>query len=298
MKLQSLQVGNDGRNRCMLSAFRSKTSRNQPSNAKFIFGPSRWLRGLIKPPPGHGLAYLDFASQEIAIAAALSGDEAMIAAYASGDPYMAFAKQAGLAPLEATAGSHRPVRNMCKAIVLGVGYGMGAQSMAERAGLQIAEARALLQRHRETYRTFWRWAEANVNVALAGGELQTVYGWPIRCGPGMKLNDRSLLNFPMQANGAEMLRLAVCMATEEGLKVCAPIHDALLLEAPLDQLDKDVSHLEAIMVKASKMVMQSLACRVDAEIIRYPDRYRDEGGGEMWDRIMGLLRKEGSGGVA
>jgi hypothetical protein len=295
MKLNSLQVGNDDRNRCMLSAFRSKTSRNQPSNAKFIFGPSRWFRGLIKPASGYGLAYLDFGSQEIAIAAALSGDQAMIGAYQSGDPYMAFAKQAGLAPPQATADSHKPVRNRCKAIVLGVGYGMGAQSMAYRAGLQIAEARDLLRRHHETYRTFWRWAEDNVNVALAGGELQTVYGWPIRCGPGTKVNDRSLLNFPMQANGAEMLRLAACMATEAGLKVCAPIHDALLLEAPLARLDEDVSRLEAIMVEASKMVMQSLACRVDAEIIRFPDRYRDEGGGEMWDRIMGLLRTESEG---
>ena len=43
------------------------------------------------------------------------------------------------------------------------------------------------------------------------------------------------------------------------------------------------------MVEASKFVMQSLVCRVDAEIVRYPDRYRDEGGGEMWDRVMVLL---------
>ena len=103
LKLNNLHVGADGRNRCMLSPFRSKTGRNQPYNAKFIFGPSRWLRGLIKPAPGYGIAYLDFGSKEIAIAAALSGDEAMIDAYTSGDPYMTFAKQAGLAPPEATS---------------------------------------------------------------------------------------------------------------------------------------------------------------------------------------------------
>ena len=81
MKLNRLQVGGDGRNRCLLSPFRSKTGRNQPSNAKFIFGPSAWLRGLIKPKAGNGIAYLDFGSQEIAIAAALSGDDAMMGAY-------------------------------------------------------------------------------------------------------------------------------------------------------------------------------------------------------------------------
>ena len=221
----------------------------------------------------------------------------MIDAYTSGDPYMAFAKQAGLVPPVATKETHKAVRNRCKAIVLGVGYGMGAKSMADRAGLSVAEARELLRRHHETYRTFWRWAEDNVNTVLAGGTLPTVFGWPIRYGPRTKPNTRSLLNFPMQANGAEMLRLAACMATEAGLKVCAPIHDALLVEAPLGRLDEDVFQLKAIMVKASKMVMQSLACRVDAEIVRHPDRYRDESGSEMWDRVMGLIDTVEAGGA-
>jgi DNA polymerase-1 len=78
LRLSDLAVGADGRNRCMLSVFRSRTGRNQPSNSKFIFGPSVWLRGLIKPPPGYGLAYVDWAQQEFGIAAALSGDPAML----------------------------------------------------------------------------------------------------------------------------------------------------------------------------------------------------------------------------
>lgn len=119
--------------------------------------------------------------------------------------------------------------------------------------------------------------------------LRTVYSWLIHSGSRSKLNDRSLLNFPMQANGAEMLRMAVCMVTEAGLRICTPIHDALLFEAPLERLDKDVLHLRSLMVKASEMVMGTLACRVGADLVRYPDRYRDEGGGEMWDRVMGIL---------
>ena len=60
MRLNSLAVGSDGRNRCLLSPFQARTSRNQPSNAKFIFGPSCWLRGLIKPGPGQAVAYVDW----------------------------------------------------------------------------------------------------------------------------------------------------------------------------------------------------------------------------------------------
>jgi hypothetical protein len=34
-----------------------------------------------------------------------------------------------------------------------------------------------------------------------------------------------------------MLRLACCLATERGVRVAAPIHDALLVEAPIEDLD-------------------------------------------------------------
>ena len=56
LRLNDLTVGRDGRNRVLLSPFATKTGRNAPSNTKFVFGPSAWLRGLIRPPPGHGLA--------------------------------------------------------------------------------------------------------------------------------------------------------------------------------------------------------------------------------------------------
>ena len=95
MRLADLAVGKDARNRTILSAFRARTGRNQPSNTKFIFGPSVWLRGLIKPPPGYGVAYIDWRQQEFGIAAALSGDPLMIAAYQSGDPYLALCQAGG-----------------------------------------------------------------------------------------------------------------------------------------------------------------------------------------------------------
>src|SRR5262249_9935781 len=82
LKLHELTVGKDGRTRAMLSAYRSKTGRNQPSNSHFVFGPAKWTRGLIKPGPGRAIAYLDYAAQEIAIAGALSSDEQLWADYA------------------------------------------------------------------------------------------------------------------------------------------------------------------------------------------------------------------------
>ena len=120
LRLNDLAVGQDGRNRTILSAFRSRTGRNQPSNSKFIFGPSVWLRSLIQPPPGHGIAYIDWSQQEFGIAAALSGDLEMQFAYRSGDPYLAFARQASAVPADATKATHGPTRELFKQCVLAV----------------------------------------------------------------------------------------------------------------------------------------------------------------------------------
>lgn len=177
MRLSDLAVGRDGHNRTMLSAFRARTGRNQPSNSKFIFGPSVWLRGLIRPLAGYGLAYIDWKQQEFGIAAALSNDPLMKAAYTSGDPYLAFAKQAGAVPQDATKATHKATREQFKACVLAVQYGMGADALAERIGQPPIRARELLRLHRETYRVFWSWSDAAVDCAMITGSLHTVFGW-------------------------------------------------------------------------------------------------------------------------
>jgi DNA polymerase-1 len=299
LRLNNLQVGPDGRNRCLLSPFHSKTGRNQPGSSKFIFGPSVWFRGLIKPAPGRAIAYLDWKSQEIAVAAAVSGDDVLWEAYSSGDPYMTFAIQAGMAPLEATKYSHKDIRNRCKAIVLGVQYGMGAESMALNAGIHLTEARELLLKHKSTYWRFWKWAEQNVNAALLGGTIYTRFGWPTRIGFGSEANTRSLLNWPMQSNGAEMMRLACCEATEAGLMICAPIHDALLLEASVEDIDSHIQKLTTIMQHASELVLGGgRVCGVDVDKIIYPDRYSDERGEVMWSWVMDILRDTNPGGIS
>lgn len=201
MRLNQLAVGRDGRNRCLLSAFQARTGRNQPSNAKFIFGPAVWLRGLIQPPPGHAAAYVDWSQQEFGIAAALSGDPLMLKAYCSGDPYLAFAVQAGAAPADATKTTHKVVREQFKQCVLAVQYGMGAEGLAARIGQSPILARALLNLHRETYRTFWRWSDRVVDYALLRGSLWTAFGWRLRVGTDP--NVLSLRNFLMQSNGSE-----------------------------------------------------------------------------------------------
>jgi hypothetical protein len=287
LRLNDLAVGRDGRNRTLLSAFRSRTGRNQPSNTKFIFGPSVWLRGLIKPPSGYGVAYVDWSQQEFGIAAALSGDQAMQAAYLSGDCYLNFAKQAGAVPSDATKETHGSKRELFKQCILAVQYGMEAQSLAMRIAQPTIVARDLLRAHRGTYRTFWHWSDAAVDTAMLTGSLHTVFGWHVHIGETS--NPRSLRNFPMQANGAEMLRLACCLATERGVEVSAPIHDALLVCAPLDRLEADTAITRAAMAEASRIVLVGFVLNTDVSTTRFPDRYMAKRGVVMWNRVVKLL---------
>lgn len=290
LRVFDLAVGSDGRNRCLLSPFRARTGRNQPSNTRFVFGPSVWIRSLIRPGPGRALAYIDFEQQEFAIAAALSKDCSMMDAYVSGDPYLAFAIQAGAAPIGATKQTHKEVRELFKICALAVQYGMGEESLARRIGQSPAHARELLRLHRATYPKFWSWSEGAVNHAMLRGWLQTVYGWRVRV--GTDANPRSLANFPVQANGAEMLRLACCLLTEAGIEVCAPVHDAVLVEGPADEIEEIVARAGRLMTGASAIILGGFPVRTDAKLVRCPDHYSDPRGEKMWSIVQEIIASE------
>src|SRR5262249_22497069 len=205
-----LPVGPDGRNRCLLSPFGAKTGRNTPGASEFIFALASWLRSLVLPEPGAALAYLDYEQQEFGIAAALSGDRNMMDAYRSGDPYLAFARQAGAVPAGATRETHGAARDQFKTCSLGIQYAMGADALAARLGASAARGRELLRLHRQTYPDYWRWSEASVSWGMLYGHLTAAFGWRVHVGPGTR--PTTLRNFRLQADGAEMLRLACILA--------------------------------------------------------------------------------------
>jgi DNA polymerase I-like protein with 3'-5' exonuclease and polymerase domains len=144
------------------------------------------------------VAYIDWVQQEFGIAAALSGDPAMIAAYLSGDSYLAFAKQAHAVPDWATKETRGAIRDQFKQCVLGVQYGIGDISLAVRIAQLPIIARHLLSLHHELYRQFWRWSDNTVDHAMFYGWQATVFGWVNRAFENP--NPRSIRNFHMQAN--------------------------------------------------------------------------------------------------
>lgn len=285
---EKLAIGRDGRNRTPLRPFQSRTGRNQPSSKSWLLGSPAWTRNLIRPSVGKGLVWIDWAQQEFGIAAALSCDKAMQAAYHSGDPYLATAIKTNAAPADATRSSHGDIRGQYKACALGIQYGMGAATLARSLCIGAETAKTLIRDHRSTYSKFWWWSNKAEQVGLLTGELQSVFGW--RVNVGSNSNSRFLRNFPIQANGAEMLRLACCMITEADIKVCAPLHDALLIEAPLENLAVAVVTAERLMAEASAIVLDGFVLRTDITIVRTPDRLSDSRGTAIWNAIQDIIQ--------
>jgi len=274
----------DGRIRTMLSPFASATGRNQPSNSRYPFGMAAWLRAVIQAPTGRWLAYLDYSSQEFAAAAALSGDEAMITDYLTGDPYVGFGKRAGLIPPDGTKVTHQAERKICKTVVLGLQYGMGAQTLAGRLGVSEAVARDLVTRHRKSYRKYRAWNEANIEEITYGRALTTRFGWR-REWKGSRDSANSAGNFLMQAAGGEILRIAVIALGEAGIPVVAPVHDALLIEV---EHPDEIARARRIMERAAEAVL-GIVVRTDEDVLQPGQHYVDDRGAAVWDFLREKL---------
>lgn len=279
----ALTIGRDGRNRTSLRPFSTVTGRNAPSAKASVLGSAAWARHLIKPPPHRGIALIDWEQQEFGVAAALSGDTAMQRAYAAGDPYLGIAKASGVAPADATANSHPYVRDRYKACALGVQYGIGTARLARQLGIGDHAARTLLDDHRGAFPQFWEWCADVEMQAVLDLQQQSVFGWRRLVIPPIKAT--SLRNFPMQANGAEMMRLACCSVTEAGISVCAPNHDALLIEAPVGDLADAVATTRRLMADASEVVLDGFALRTSVKSVAAPDRWRDRRGLSVWNAV-------------
>ena len=282
----SLPVGEDGRTRASLWPMGTKTGRCRPKG-DYIFLQSAWVRSLIQPEPGTALAYCDYSSEEVLIAGVLSGDEALISTYLSGDPYVSFGKAAGLIPPGGTKQSHPDQRSICKTLLLGVNYGMGAQTLARKTGLSKSDAVALLHYHGKMYPTFHEWFDRMGLLVQTKGHLRTNSGWVQH--RNRKMTSLSAANFKVQATGGDVLRAAVLLLEEAGVRVLTTVHDACLVEAPADEINSVVQLTVERMGRASELLLDGYRLRSDATVIRDGERFVDARGVATWRRVMGIV---------
>jgi DNA polymerase I-like protein with 3'-5' exonuclease and polymerase domains len=288
----TLPIGKDGRNRASLFPFGTATGRNAHSKSLYNFHAG--MRSFMIFPEGTIGAYLDWRTQEVGVAAALSGDQTLIDDYNAGDIYHALARMCRLTteldPL-VWKKTHRAQRDRMKPLQLGINYGMGVTSLARGLDRHPIIAGGIIQQHKRRYPRFWQWRSEMVRQAMLDRKIQSIYGWPLYITHAP--NKRTLYNFPMQSGGAEMLRLATMRLCDAGIVPIMLVHDGILFEET-DQ--EKIDQAREIMIAAGRDCCRGLTIGVDTDQhLIGPARYRDKRdvAQKMWASIMDVLRSVG-----
>ena len=294
LKNLKLEIGADGRNKFWLNPFGTKTGRNNPSTNRALFGLPHTMRSFMKPSRGMALAQIDYGNQEIGIAASLSNNSTAIEDYLSGDSYRQFAA--------ASLGIFNPTeqqRQIYKAVVLGRIYGKGADSLARDLGISKSKAQHIMDQMSARYPVLNAWLERVTTKAAHCVPIICTLGWSLAM-TGKPGEERTFLNFPMQANASELMRLVIVRASKLHLIGCA--HDSFLIEDSIDKIEASVAEMQKIMRKASRDLLGGFELRADCkpnDIVRYPDRFVDkrerEDGMRHWNWLMTLIAGENDG---
>ena len=176
-----IPIGRDGRNRPSLFPFGTATGRN--AHAKSLFNAHAGIRSFMVFPKDTIGVYLDWRTQEVGVVATLSGDQALIDAYQSGDVYHSLALMCGLTQdhnAKRWKNEHPAQRQRMKALQLGINYGMGVPSLAKGLDRHPLVASAIIEKHRRTYPRFWEWREETVHRAMLDRQIVSDFtGWPL-----------------------------------------------------------------------------------------------------------------------
>jgi len=209
----------------------------------------------------------------------------------SGDPYRQFAASA----LGVTSPTTLQ-RQVYKACVLGRIYGMGASTLARNLGISKGQAQHILDQMRARYPVLNAWLDRILIKAAHLVPITCTLGWSLTAS-GRPGEERTFLNFPMQANGAELMRLVFARAGDLPIIGCA--HDSFILEDCADRIEQTVWRMQEIVRAASRDLLDGFELRADCkpneDITFYPDRFVDkrerEDGMRHWNWLMRLIEE-------
>ena len=291
-KRLELPVGTDGRCRPQNLPFSQRTGRSSPKRGS-IFAMPAWARCLVKPQPGRAIAYVDLTSAEFGIAGALSGAPQMLLLYDDmirgriEDVYLQGAKLNGAATQDATRSSHREVRKVWKIGWLATQYGASPALIALITGTTPSTARGIHYAHHKMFSRYWDYIDRLRIESEASGVMMTRGGWKLFT---KFQREATLANFPIQAHGGEIMRLATSYMVAEGVQLCTTVHDAVLVESSIDEINAIVELVKRCWRWASLEVV-GVELGSDAKVVRYPDRYMEDENNEIFDLLLQLLKR-------
>ena len=236
----------------------------------------RRIRQAFVAPRGFSLVAADYSQIELRIMAHLSGDAALLRAFAEDlDIHQATAAEVFGTPLASVSADQR---RSAKAINFGLMYGMSAFGLARQLGLSRGDAQKYMDLYFERYPGVKRYMEETRRQARQKGFVETVFGRRLYLPEIQSRNaalrqyaERSAINAPMQGTAADIIKRAMIdvdgwlQSSRVAARLIMQVHDELVLEVADEAVDSLVGQIRTRMVHAADL---AVALKVDVGIGR------------------------------
>jgi len=206
------------------------------------------IRGAFVSGEGKKIISADYSQIELRLIAEISGEDNMIKAFQDGeDIHASTAAKLFKIPLEEVS---KTQRSQAKTVNFGIIYGQGAFALAEQTGLSRAEAKQMIEAYFETYPKLKEYMADQVRKAREIGYVETILGRKRHLKDINSNNfvvrghaERNAVNAPVQGSAADVVKMAMIKIQKElekeklKTKMLLQVHDELIFEAPVDELE-------------------------------------------------------------
>ncbi|MBR3256877.1 hypothetical protein IKG02_01130 [Candidatus Saccharibacteria bacterium] len=213
------------------------------------------IRGGFIVDPGKVMISADYAQFELRLAAALSGDEALVEDFNSGtDIHTKTAAEVyGIEMKEVT----KAQRRLAKVVNFGIIYGMSAKGLADATGMTVGEAKEFVDHYFELRKPIREQLNKYLEQARKEGFVETYFGrrrptpdvrsanFVVRLGA-----ERAAQNMPIQGTEADLVKLAMIRLDKElpeGAEMIMQVHDSIMVEVSPEKAEETKEVMKRVM---------------------------------------------------
>jgi DNA polymerase-1 len=222
------------------------------------------IRGAFVAADGYQLVSFDYSQIELRLAAHISGDKKMIAAFRENkDIHTATAAEINEIGLEEVT---KTMRREAKATNFGIIYGQGPHGLSQAAGIPYWRANEFIKKYFTVYPQIKKMMDNSIKEAQEKGYAVTLFG---RKRPLPEINssipmirksaERMAINTPLQGTAADLIKIAMVEVEkmikghEDEIRMLLQIHDELIFEIKKDKLETYLPKIKKIMESELKL---------------------------------------------
>jgi DNA polymerase I len=262
----------------MASTSTGRLSSNEPNlqNIPVRTEDGRRIRTAFVATPGHKLISADYSQIELRVLAHVADIPQLKKAFADGhDIHAITASEMFNVPLSQMDAT---VRRRAKAINFGIIYGISAFGLANQLGISRQEAGDYIRTYFKRFPGIKDYMDSTKKFARDNGYVETVFGRRMHFPRIASTNpseraflERASINAPIQGTAADIIRRAMIRMMPEleterlGARMLLQVHDELIFEVPVDEVEKTLPVVRRVMEKAPEPAAQlSVPLKVDA----------------------------------